>query len=247
MDDNRNFYTSGFIAVGSYLLLVIIFLVFGLTKDIKQFDAISKDTILELDIILNTTNDTKKNNINIPSSRKNSKIAKKIVKKSTSISAKQRSNLRALFANVKTKSSKISKREANTVKKTLITSRFKSKFEKQSHKKNTQLSNLLENKKTKSVQLKSGDSNKNKDQYMSKIYDILTNRWTPSVIIDRLSATVIVTIYSNGDFRYKFLQYSDDSSFNNQLEYFLEKQTNNKFPIPKKNKVDIEVIFTAKG
>ncbi len=246
MDDNRNFYISGYIAVGSYIVLVLSFLFFGLTKDVKKFDAISKDTILELDIVLNK-NTTKTKSKKVASSKKNNKISKKVVKKSTSVRAKQRSDLKSLFANVKTKSTVVRKKVVNKIKKSSITSRFKSKFEKQTYNKNTQLSKLLENKDTKLSQIKAGDSNNNKDPYMSKIYDILFKRWIPSVIIDGLSAKVIVTIYINGDFTYKFIQYSGDSSFDNHLEYFLEEQKSNKFPIPKKNKVDIEVIFTAKG
>ena len=249
MDDNKNFYISAIIAFGSYLFLILTFIFYSSFNNVKKFDSVSKDTILELDIVLNENNENKKvlEHLKVDSSRKNSKISKKVVKKSSSVSAKQRSNLKSLFANVKTKSSVVSKKEVNKVKKSSITSRFKSKFEKQIKSRNSEISKLLDMKTNKSSKLKAGESKNENDPYISKIYDILLKRWSPSVIIDGLSAKVIVTIYSNGKFSYRFIQFSGDSIFDNHLEHFLDSQVNQKFPKPKKNRMDIEVTFTAKG
>ena len=215
MGNTRNLYISAYIAFGSYFLLVLLFFLYISVDDVKKFDAISKDTILELDIVLQDNKVKKNDPLKVKASKRDSKISKKVVKKSTSVSAKQRSNLKSLFANVKTKSTIVKKKQVNTVKKSSFSSRFKSKFE--------------------------------KDAYISKIYEILFNRWSPLLIIDGLSAKVIITIYSTGEFNYKLIQYSGDSTFDNQLESFLEKQKSESFPPPDKNKIDIEVIFTAKG
>ena len=178
--------------------------------------------------------------------KKTHKISKKIVKKSTSVSAKQKSNLKSLFANVKTKASSVKKKVVNNVQKSLTTSRFKANFEKQT-KSNNLLSKFLDDKKVNITKQKIGDTKNEHDLYISKIYEILYQRWQPLLIVDGLSTKVIITIYKDGKFNYRILQYSGDSSFDDQLVLFLEKQKEEKFPIPKKSRIDIEVIFTAKG
>ncbi len=247
MGNTKNFYTSAYIAFGSYFLLLSLFFLYVSTNDVKKFDSISKDTTLELDIIIKDEKQEKVKKLKVQTIRKDNKISKKVVKKSSSVSAKQKTNLKSLFANVKTKSKVIKKEKVSNVKKSSIASRFKSKFEKQKKSENVALSKLLDNKEIKVLKLKSGDTKYENDTYISKIYDILYNKWNPLVIVDGLSAKVIVTINYNGKFGYRFVQYSGDSAFDNQLKKFLEKQKLLYFPKPNKNKINIEVIFTAKG
>ena len=178
--------------------------------------------------------------------RKDDKIAKKIVKKSASTSAKKRSNLKSLFANVKTKARIIEKKQVSNVKKSTTTSRFKSKFEKQS-KTNNKLAKLLKKQEVSHTNKKASDAKNEKDPYISKIYDLLYQRWNPLLLLDGLSAKVLLTIYSTGELKYRVIQYSGDSTFDNQLVVFLEEQSMLEFPHPNKNKVDIEVVFTSKG
>ena len=213
----------------------------------KTFDAFSKDTVLELEILIKTPELTKKKDLKLHNKREDNKISKKIVKKSTSISAKQKSDLKSLFANVNTKSVQVKKKVVNSIKKSTITSRFKSKFEKQTKNDNKLLSKVLITKDAQLVQQKSGDTKNENDPYISKIYDILYKRWNPLLIIDGLSAKVVITIYKSGQFRYRIIQYSGDSTFDNQLLQFLEQQKTKFFPSPEKYKMDIEVVFTAKG
>jgi hypothetical protein len=250
MDDNTNkfFYISAIVAFSSYFVLVALLIVYISTNDVKKFDLFSKDTILELDIVVQKIKKTQKDKQpkKIQVRKKTHKISKKIVKKSTSVSAKQKSNLKSLFANVKTKASSVKKKVVNNVQKSLTTSRFKAKFEKQT-KSNNLLSKLLDDKKVNITKQKIGDTKNEHDPYISKIYEILYQRWQPLLIVDGLSTKVIITIYKDGRFNYRILQYSGDSSFDDQLVLFLEKQKEEKFPIPKKSRIDIEVIFTAKG
>jgi len=252
MDNNRNFYISAYIAFGFYFLIIFLFFLYLSVNNIKKFNSFSKDTALQLDIVLEDKKIKPKKQKNIKhlkvqTARKNNKISKKIVKKSASVSAKQRSDLKSLFAKVKTKSSVVKKKIVSNVKKSSIASRFKSKFEKQSQNNNNALSKLIDNIKLEAIKRKTGDTNNEHDEYISKIYEILYNRWHPLLIIDGLSTKVIITIHSNGEFSYRIVQLSGDRSFDNQLVLFLEKQTTLPFPIPKKSKVNIEVIFTAKG
>ncbi len=250
MGNNKNFYISAYIAFGSYFFILFLFLIYLSFNDTKKFDSFSKNTVLELDIVLEEKKKEKKvqkvKQVKVHKSRKDSKISKKIVKKSTSVSAKQRSDLKSLFAKVKTKSAIVKKETVSNVKKSSITSRFKSKFEKQSESNNI-LSKLLDSKKMKMTKQNSGDAKNENDPYISKIYDILYQRWQPLLIIDGLSTKVIITIHIGGKFTYRIVQYSGDSSFDNQLILFLDNQSQLSFPSPKKSKIDIEVIFTAKG
>ena len=247
MDKNKAFYTSAIIAISSYLFIVILFLLYLTDHDVKKIDAYSKETILELDIVITPKKKEHPKLIKSHQVKVDSKIAKKIVKKSASISSKKRSDLKSLFANVKTKAKVIKKKIVNNIKKSTTTSRFKSKFEKQT-KVDNQLSKLLKEQTSKAtIKKNSGDIKNEKDPYISKIYEMLYQRWNPLLLLDGLSAKVVLTINSNGELKYRILQYSGDSSFDDQLVMFLEEQSTLKFPIPKKQKIDIEVIFKAKG
>ena len=247
MDNNRNIFISAYVAFGSYFIIVFLFFLYLKVSDIKQFDSFSKDTVLELEILIDITKKDNQEDIKLHNQRADSKIAKKIVKKSASISAKQRSNLKSLFANVKTKSVVVKKQIINNVKKSSITSRFKSKFEKQTKNDNKLLSKVLSQKEAKLIQPKAGDTNNEHDPYFSKIYDILYQRWNPLLITEGLSAKVVITIYKSGQFKYNILQYSGDSTFDDQLLQFLEQQKTKYFPSPTKYKIDIEMTFTAEG
>jgi hypothetical protein len=247
MDNNKNFYLSAFVAIGSYLFLISLFFLYVSVNNVKKFDSFSKDTVLELDIVLQDTKQIKNQNIKkLQLNRKDSKISKKIVKKSASVSSKQRTDLKSLFANVKIKSNIIKKKVISNVQKSSITSRFKSKFEKQSKHNNNILSKLMDTRQVNVVKQKTGDASNEHDPYISKIYEILYNRWRPLLIVDGLSTKVLISITSKGKFNYRVLQFSGDNSFDNQLVLFLEGQKNEIFPQNTKD-ISIEVIFTAKG
>ena len=246
MDNNKAFYLSAYIAFGTYFIVVLLFIGYLSLDDVKKIDGYSKDTVLELNIVIEDKKPKiTKQTISHPM-RKDDKIAKKIVKKSASTSAKKRSNLKSLFANVKTKARIIEKKQVSNVKKSTTTSRFKSKFEKQS-KTNNKLAKLLKKQEVSHTNKKASDAKNEKDPYISKIYDLLYQRWNPLLLLDGLSAKVLLTIYSTGELKYRVIQYSGDSTFDNQLVVFLEEQSMLEFPHPNKNKVDIEVVFTSKG
>jgi hypothetical protein len=245
--DNKNFYISALVALISYFFIIFLVYIYLTVNSVKKFDSHSQDTILELDVVLEDMNLKKTKQLKRQTSRKDSQISKKIVKKSSSVTAKQRSDLKSLFAKVETKSKVIRKETINNVKGSQTVSRFKSKFEKQKKNDNSILSKLLDGQKIDSIKQNTSDSQNEYDEYISQIYEILHKRWQPLLIIDGLSTKVIITIYSNGKFDYSIVQYSGDSSFDNQLILFLNKQKMESFPKPKNNRIDIEVIFTAKG
>jgi hypothetical protein len=249
MVKNRFFYISAFISIAIYLCLVVLILLYITKREPKRFNSFKKDTVLELSIIVPQKKPKpiiKKHHV--ASSVIKHKIAKKIVKKSKSSSAKQKTNLKSLFANVKVKANKIETKKVNYVKKTEVVSRFKAKFEKQKETPVSNLSKILIKQDSYIAPKKTVDTNANHDKYISEIYDIIFQRWNPKFTIDGLSAKVIITINSKGSFYYKLIQYSGNNSFDKQLVDFLDSQTQELYPAPKTERsIDIEVTFKAKA
>jgi hypothetical protein len=249
MDNRTNFIISAFVALFLYVFLIVLFLYYTKNDVVKKIDAVNKVTVLQLDVILNEENQVKEK-ITIKSGVKNKDIAKKVVKKTTSVSMKQRSNLKSLFANVKTSAKKVRKAKVLNVKQSSISSRFKSKFEKEKKVKNVTLSNLIDNKNTQSNLKKVvlSESKNENDPYFSKIYQMLSSRWNPTVFVDDLQAKVLITILNNGEFSFKFIQYSANSGFNDQLKQFLYDESLNLYPVNPNNKTtNIEILFQSKG
>ncbi|MEA3499020.1 MAG: TonB C-terminal domain-containing protein [Campylobacterota bacterium] len=246
MDNKNNLITSAIAAFSLYFLLIALFLYYSKTNNIKKINIVKKPTVLQLDIIIDTSKvDDKKVLFNEFS--KNKKTAKKVVKKSTSSSVKKRSNLKSLFADVKTNVKKVSKKRVSTVKKSSISSRFKSKFEKERKVDTLKLSKLANNKQL--IQNKNivTESKNESDPYLSEITRILSSRWNPTIFNNDLTSKVLIYISSNGNFSYQFVQYSDDMGFDEQLKNFLDKESLKIYPInPKEKSVTIELIFKAK-
>ena len=246
MDNSKNFYISAIIAFSIYFFVVFVFLYYSKHNNIKKIDAFNKSTVLQLDIIVETKKEDYKK-LAIKNNIKNKKIAKKVVKKTVSVSAKQRTNLKSLFANVKTKTRRIVKTKVLNVKQSSIASRFKSKFEKEKKTKNIVLNDLLNNNTKLNKTVISETKNEN-DPYFSKIYTILSSRWNPTLFFNDLHAKVVITIAYNGTFSYQFIQYSDDIGFDNQLKRFLENESLKIYPInPNKKTTKIEITFRSKG
>ncbi|MEA3553604.1 MAG: TonB C-terminal domain-containing protein [Campylobacterota bacterium] len=247
MDNNKNFILSAVIAFFLYFLFIFIIFFYSQTSNIKKIDAISKPTVLQLDVILDKPKVNEKK-VLFKENTKDNQIAKKVVKKSTSTSVKKRSNLKSLFSNVKTSAKKVTKRKVSNVKKSSISSRFKSKFEKERKTDNLKVSKLVENKQSKQNKNIATESKNESDPYFSKIYQILSNRWNPTVFYNDLNAKVLVFISSNGRFSYQFVQYSNNIGFDNQLQEFLDSQSLEEYPIsPNDKSIKIEILFQSKG
>ncbi len=245
-DDKNNFYLSGILAFTVYLLCLLAVALYLKTSDVKKFDAISKVTVLELDMIIEPNKLKEIKPIKSRTDQIDTKKSNKIVKKSASTSAKQKANLKSLFAKVKTDSPKVAKEEILNVKKSTVASRFKSKFEKQQKSKNVTVSKLLDTVKSKSsVKIPTDTKNRN-DEYYSKIYELLASRWNPGLIIEGLSAKVLIIISSDGDFNFKFLKNSGNIIFDDSLKEFLEDQKTISYPAHNRgSKQKIAVTFTA--
>ena len=116
-DDKSNFYLSGILAFGIYLLIILLCALYLKTQDVKKFDAISKVTVLELEMIILPVKDKKSKPVKNRTDQIDTKKSNKIVKKSTSTSAKKRSNLKSLFAKVKTQAPKVAQQKILNVQK----------------------------------------------------------------------------------------------------------------------------------
>jgi len=248
MDNNRNFIISAIMAVVIYFSFFGLFFYYVKTSTVKKIQVANQATILQLDIVLDQPKVEEKQVLS-KKVVKNSKIAKKAVKKSASVSVKQRSNLKSLFANVKTNAKKVKKRKILNVKQSTISSRFKSKFEKEKKVDNLKLDKLLDSNKKKSVSQnrdKSVKSQSKNDPYFAKINQMVHQSWQPTIYGEE--AVVIVTISSSGKFSYKFTRYSGNPLFDNQLRDYLDNESLKKYPIsPMGKTVTIEIIFKSKG
>ena len=249
MANKQELIYSAVASISIYIIFVLSFLVYVKTSKVQKINASVKATVLQLDVILES-NPEKKEKITIKSAVENRDIAKKVVKKTTSVSVKQRSNLKSLFANVKTDIKKVSKDKVLNVKNSSISSRFKSKFEKEKKTENIVLSKLTEKSESK-INNKNVTMNKEKDSqdpYYTEIYQILSTRWNPTIFANDLKAKVNIIIFNNGKFSFKFIQYSGNDGFDDQLKEFLNNETQKSYPIsPKKKTVNIEILFQSKG
>lgn len=238
---NDFFYISGLIAFVAYFFCFILFALYISAPEVKKFDSFTKNTVLELDVMI--IDNAPKEQVN-KSIVKNTKKSEDIVKKSASKTAKQTANVKSLFANVKTQSNKVLEKEINNVAKSEVASRFKSKFEKQRKTADVSVSKLLDSVKSKAMVRPSTDSKNNNDPYFSKIYELLASKWQPMFLIDGLTAKVLVIISSSGEFDFRVRTYSDDERFNDYLKSFLNEQRTVAFPVHSSGRgKEIEVIF----
>lgn len=242
---NKHFYLSGLIAFGIYIFCFVLFLLYISEEKAEKFDAISKNTVLELEILIVDKSKIDKRN---KSEQKDSKKSQEVVQKSKATTAKTTTSVKSLFANVKVSAPKVIEEEVLNVKKAIVTSRFKAKFEKQRKTNNVRVSKLLDSVKTRAKSISNTDAKNKSDEYFSKIYELLTQRWVPMLIVDKLSAEILIMISPDGSFSYRFRSYSDNDNFNNKLEEFLNEQILLTYPKHNKGRVmQLEVKFTAEG
>jgi hypothetical protein len=245
MDDKKFYFTSLIISIILYLILITIVVYYINSNKIKKYDTATKETTIELNLVSFTDETIPKDiaQIKIKKLTNDEKIS--IVKQSTSRSITKTSTMKSLFANTKIEAATISKDNVLNIRSSSINSRFKSKFEKEKKIDNITNSTNLNNIKKINNNKVSLKSDKNYDEYYSKIYEILSSRFIARQITEELSSKVLVTINSNGVLSYRILTYSNNEMFNNQLLDFLNSQMLINFPSYKRD-VDIEIIFTQK-
>ena len=244
MIKNKNFVLSGIVAVGFYIFVVLASLIYISSSNVETYKFKSKTTVLELEVIEQVDTKTqvqKKTTVKKP-------VERKEPIKETSRSNEKKPDLKSLFGNVKTKAVQTTKKEVNNVRKSIDPKRFKSKFEKEKKTSNVNIDKLLTDVKTTTTIKKISSTASNEDQsdeYYSKVNELLS-AWIPNVTQGGLVANVIVTIDAKGNFKYRFVKYSGDDSFDNSLRSFLNEQVNITYPEPKNGStVSISVDFKS--
>ena len=246
--DDGIFYLSAIISIGLYIVVCLLFLLYLQDNIVKKFDAFSKTTVLELDVIIDKPETTKDKQSFQKTIQKNKEISQEIVKKSTSVSTKQTADVKSLFATIKTSAKKVVTKEVLNIKKSTVASRYKSKFEKHKKSSDVKTSKLLDSKNLKNIVSLATEASRSKDPYYSKIYELLFRRWNPTLAADGLSATALITITDRGTFSYKILQYSGNSFYDDSLINFLNSQEMMHYPpFTKGSYTKMRVTFTSKG
>ncbi len=160
-------------------------------------------------------------------------------KASGSQKAKATPNIKDLFSTIKTP--KKAKPKKQSPKKE-TPSRFKGHGGKRAKE-------LLKKLHLKEPQLASKKSIKSvsgkQDPYLQKIYKILYAYWMPSEMSAGNRAKVLIRIDRHGNFDYEILQSSQSDIFNAELQDYLERMRQEKFPSPSQNREFI-VYFEAK-
>jgi protein TonB len=233
MDNKYNKYISFIVAICLYILLILLVLLYLQKPKVKKYNSKIKETVIEINLVefekkikkeLNNINPTKKEKI--------------LIKNSTSTDSKVKTNLKSLFANVKTKSIKISKKKVLNVKENKVQSRFKSKYKNNIKTDNIKVSNLKKiNKEIISKNTK-GDKNDMFDKYYSEIKQLLLTRWykNPIYNTDSYLIKVYVNINTKGQFSFNIIKYSGNIEIDNILNKFLNEQKNIIYPISKDKK-----------
>lgn len=251
MGNTKFFLMGGIVSITSYLSLIIFLFFYIYTTNQKpKVYSLEKETVFEISLEsfekpeLKPQKDTKKD---APKELKN--VQKEDVatasKDGGSISPKRSSsNLKSLFADIKVDKPKKIVKEPS-FKKDHIASRFKSKDIQSIKKPKLDISKLIKSTPTSRSVLSFEKKPQSgiKDEYYSKIYEILAKHWIPTSDVNQM-ARVIVIIDKSGNFDYQIKTIASSEAFNQRLREFLEEMKFNKFPpYPKGNKTIIEVYF----
>lgn len=239
---------SGIISISFYILLCLVVYFLILKPEPKKYSFKNNQTIIELDMIVEKSD---KKRIERKAEVKRDKLEDKFIKKETSRTNEATKNIKSLFGKVKTKETKIQKNQINNVKTTQAVKRYKSNFEKQKKSSNVKLDKFLNDKiTTRNTDITNVNktNNNESDEYFGKINSLLS-AWTPPVQVrEILRSKVLVIIYNDGSFDYKFLQLSNDFDFDSSLKAFLDEQKSIIYPKPQNsNKIQIEVNFSSEG
>ena len=244
MSERNYYYLSAFIAFGLYAFFILLFVLYLKETKIQRISPFAKETIIQLDVVVDPLS-VKKNQ---PAKIEPKKIVEEEQKVTTSVSNKKTADLKSLFANVKTEAVKVSNETVNNTKSNPNPTKYKAEVirEKRSQ---LDINKTLNSISTTSSQLSMTlQSQYDNDPYYSKIYEIIASRWNPMFVVDGLTATVIITINNQGNFRYRFKKRSSDETYNASLKQFLESQTLQSYPpFEKGRSTDIEVVFKSKG
>jgi len=216
----------------------------------KMNPDVNKDSIAFDVIIKNDKNKMIKKQI-VQKKLARSYLKSTLTQQTLSKKAKTTSSVDDLFANLDEKYDNVIEKKASNSDYSKVASKKKAKLNEQakySSKDVADILNSIDETFSPSSGLLQSDS-KQTNAYYAKIRKILASRWSPlSSMSGDIHAMVVVKIDADGTFSYKFLSYSLDDMFNENLILFLDSQTTQKYPVYKNGEtVVIEVKFGIKG
>lgn len=249
--DNRNIYfiVGGISAFLFYaLLLILFFFYFNEYRSTKRFVP-QKSESLEVSI-LQIPSQSQKPKKNISSVKKIEKQTLKSKKsRSRGVTSPKYSNpsnkIATLFKGVKVGKPEsvisMSMSNAPKIKYKRVKSSKREEFEAKSLVENLKFDNL-------DIKLKSKSSGIGEiDAYISKIYKVIYDSWTPDELFVGLEAKVAVEIEPDGTFQFRMVTPSDNQSFNNSLIEYLNQLKQKGFPPHNRGrKLIVELDFKPK-
>ena len=235
--DNKLFYQTGLWSFGIYYFFII-FLVFVFYNPVTKENKFSfrQETFFEISLVApSTSKDVKQSK---KDTAKSSKTKTTSTKKEGSSTHKRGLNLSSLFNNVSDEVA-TQKYELSSTKSTDI-SRKQGEQRKQASSTLSSIEKSLEQVRIPASYSASASYN----EYYSKINKLITEEFNKNINIKGAFASIVmVTIDSNGVFRYKVAKSSHNGIFDARLEEFLQAMSQQPFPPYKEGKTSIRVIF----
>ena len=235
--DNKLFYQTGIYSFGVYFFsLIFLIVVFYKPATKENKFSFRQETLFEVSLVTpSTSKDVKQNKKNTTKSSKSKTTSSK---KEGSSTHKRGLNLSSLFSNV-TGEVVTEKYELSSTKSTDI-SRKQGEQRKQISSTLSSIEKNLEQVKIPASYSSSASYN----EYYSKINKLITEEFNKNINIKgAFESIVMVTIDSNGVFKYKVGKPSYNDLFDARLEEFLQAMSQKPFPPYKKGKTTIRVIF----
>ena len=255
---NKNFLISGFVSIFIYFSAIFSFFFILSLKKQENIIEIGTNLNQPIDVVLD-------DNVKIANDFSAPEVSTQIPKEKPVNEMKQnieqKQNTKDLFSNVQKVQSNSKLFDDFAPKKSvelpkqnppehqnLQPQQIQKKFEFVKEERKSIPSYALNLSEEKTVATFSQSSKKNIDPFLSKIYDLLNQKFKPNGILKNSSSKVNIFIDKNGRFDYFVVHKSQNQNFDNQLFSFLENEKNHIFPIPPDgNKISIEVTFTSKG
>jgi hypothetical protein len=232
--DNKFYLTiSTTIAICIYILIIfsIVLYLKSNSVEVDKFSSLPKETIIELDFVVQNENTLAKNEENMEEQYIDQQ------EQLSSTNTQKAPDLKSLFSSfsdIGTKQDTQNQKDEQQKNQTM--SRFKSSIDTDKSTQKIELSKLVDLKNiTSNSKSSNTPSNKgNFDEYYSMINTYILRRWYNFPLITDMKYLVSanITIDSNGNFSYVMLKYSGDNRVDEAVKLFLKNQILEKYPVP---------------
>lgn len=232
--DNKFYLTiSTTIAICIYILIIfsIVLYLKSNSVEVDKFSSLPKETIIELDFVVQNENTLAKNEENM---EEQYIVQQEQLSSTNTQKAPDLKSLFSSFSDIGTKQDTQNQKDEEQKNQTM--SRFKSSIDTDKSTQKIELSKLVDLKNiTSNSKSSNTPSNKgNFDEYYSMINTYILRRWYNFPLITDMKYLVSanITIDSNGNFSYVMLKYSGDNRVDEAVKLFLKNQILEKYPVP---------------